>query len=177
MKQRGFNWLSPKAETRASRIEGFGTFANARIMKGELVAAFGGSVLTHLEWEGLPEEVRRRSLAISDDLELTPLNTGEIGRGDFINHSCEPNSGICGQIFLVAMNNIEDGEEITFDYAMVIADPAFSIACRCGSEGCRKAVSGNDWKKPELQAKYRGFFSLYIQSKIDRMNNFFPSQI
>ena len=161
------NWLSPGAETRRSVIEGFGTFARRRIMAGELIAAFGGRVVTLREWRGLPEEERRRSLAIHDDLELVQCNRSHPGDGDWINHSCEPNAGIRGQIFLVAMRDIEEGEEITFDYAMVICDPDFRMECRCGRRNCRKMVTGNDWKEPGLQYRYRGFLSLYIQERIN----------
>jgi SET domain-containing protein len=162
------NWLSPSAETRRSGIDGFGTFARRRIMAGELIAAFGGRVITLAEWRALPEEERRRSLAIHDDLELVMCHRGHPGDGDWINHSCEPNAGIRGQIFLVAMRDIEEGEELTFDYAMVICDPEFRMECRCGRRNCRKIVTGDDWKEPGLQASYLGFFSLYIQDKINK---------
>jgi len=36
----------------------------------------------------------------------------------FINHSCEPNVGFAGNVVLVAMRDIEAGEELTTDYAM-----------------------------------------------------------
>jgi hypothetical protein len=29
-------------------------------------------------------------------------------------------------------------------------------------------VSGEDWKLPELQQRYRGYFSLYIENKIEQ---------
>jgi len=38
----------------------------------------------------------------------------------FLNHSCEPNVGILGQIIFVAMRNIDSGEELTIDYALKI---------------------------------------------------------
>lgn len=93
---------------------------------------------------------------------------------DFFNHSCEPNCGFRGQIFLVAMRDIIAGEEITFDYAMVVSeslgsDIVFEMECTCGSASCRKIISENDWKKVELQTKYNGYFSQYIQEKIDRL--------
>jgi len=50
---------------------------------------------------------------------------------------------------------------------MVICDPDFRMECRCGRRNCRKMVTGNDWKEPGLQYRYRGFFSLYIQERIN----------
>ena len=35
-----------------------------------------------------------------------------------LNHSCEPNLGLQGQIAFVAMRDIAADEELTFDYAM-----------------------------------------------------------
>jgi hypothetical protein len=36
----------------------------------------------------------------------------------FINHSCDPNVGFAGDIVLVAMRDIRQGEELTADYAL-----------------------------------------------------------
>jgi hypothetical protein len=62
-------------------------------------------------------------------------------------------------------------EEITFDYAMVVSesvgsDFVFELECKCGSSNCRNKITENDWKLPEIQKKYHGFFSQYLQDKI-----------
>ena len=93
---------------------------------------------------------------------------------DYFNHSCEPNAGLRGQIFLVAMRDIAKDEEITFDYCMSLSefegsDFSISFDCQCGAPSCRGRVTQLDWKRPELQRKYNGYFSLYIQEKIDRL--------
>lgn len=90
---------------------------------------------------------------------------------DYINHSCEPNVGFKGQIFLVAMRDINKDEQITFDYCMVLSKPKkvkeiYSFICECGSKNCRKIVTWNDWKKPFLQKKYKGYFQWYLSEKI-----------
>jgi SET domain-containing protein len=162
-----FNWLSEKAETRGSGIDGYGTFAKCRIEKGEIIAVFGGKVIRLEDWRKLPGALRRRSLAISSNLELIPPDVEWIGDGDYINHSCDPNTGIRGQIFLVSIREIETDEEVTFDYAMVIGDPNFRMVCRCSRRNCRKVVRGDDWKDPVLQRRYHGYFSMYIQEMID----------
>lgn len=94
---------------------------------------------------------------------------------DFFNHSCDPNSGFSGQIFLVAMRDIRAGEEVTFDYAMTVSesggsDMVFCLHCTCGSPLCRRMITEQDWMLPELQERYRGFFSPYIQDKIAHLN-------
>jgi hypothetical protein len=97
-----------------------------------------------------------------------------IEEADHLNHSCEPNAGIEGQIILVAMRDIAAGEEITFDYATVLCGEGhpilskYSFVCGCGKSCCRGKVTADDWKRPELRAKYRGWFSWYLQDRIDR---------
>jgi hypothetical protein len=41
--------------------------------------------------------------------------------------------------------------------------------CSCGSQQCRGAITGSDWALPDLQARYFGFFSPYLQRRIDEM--------
>ncbi len=163
---RHYCYLNPKTETRESPIAGKGTFANSEIKKGELIAAFGGKIINEAEYDQLPAGLGELFLTIDDELYIGPPTLETIGDGDFVNHSCQPNTGICGQIFLVAMQDIPSGDEITFDYAMVISDKNFNIPCACGSQACRKKITGIDWKIPQLQKKYRGFFSSYLERKI-----------
>jgi hypothetical protein len=40
--------------------------------------------------------------------------------------------------------------------------------CDCGARRCRKRITESDWKLAELQRKYDGYFSEYIQEKIDK---------
>ena len=61
----------------------------------------------------------------------------------------------------VAIRDIAAGEELTIDYAMTDDEP-YEMECQCGSETCRKLITGTDWQKPELQKKYDGYFSWFI---------------
>lgn len=63
------------------------------------------------------------------------------------------------------MRDVEAGEELTLDYAMM-DDCDGEMACNCGTAACRKIVTGQDWRRPELQQKYRGYFSIYLQKRI-----------
>jgi len=76
----------------------------------------------------------------------------------FLNHSCDPNVGFAGNVVLVAMRDVSPGEELTTDYAL-FDDYEGSMRCRCGSASCRGIVDGRDWRRAELQARYRGYFS------------------
>ena len=72
-----------------------------------------------------------------------------------LNHSCDPNLGLRGQIVFVSLRDIETDEELTFDYAMT-DDEHYEMRCDCGSARCRGTVTGKDWLRMELQEKYSG---------------------
>jgi hypothetical protein len=82
-----------------------------------------------------------------------------------LNHSCDANLGIRGEITLVAMRDIRMDEELTHDWAMTDSDD-YTVECKCGSATCRKVLTGKDWQRPELQARYAGYFSTYLARKI-----------
>ncbi len=168
----GVSWLSKKLETRSSTVSGKGTFAKIDIKKDELLAAFGGNVITiNPQWKKLPKELGYLYIQIDDNLCIGAESMKDIGDGDYLNHSCDPNSGIKGQIFLVASKDIVKNEEITFDYAMVLSGNSFKMHCSCKSKNCRKIVSSEDWKSQKIQKKYKGFFSWYLQNKIKKLKN------
>jgi uncharacterized protein len=83
----------------------------------------------------------------------------------FINHSCDPNVGFAGNIVLVAMCDVSAGEELTTDYAL-FDDYDEDMACHCNTAQCRRVIGGRDWRRSELQRRYHGYFSWYLQEKI-----------
>jgi hypothetical protein len=84
----------------------------------------------------------------------------------FSNHSCDPNIGVQGQIIFVAMRDIDAGEELTHDWATT-DDDAYEMECKCGARSCRKVVTGQDWRRKDLQEKYRDYISWYLRQKIE----------
>ena len=64
------------------------------------------------------------------------------------------------------MTDIEPGAEICFDYAMCDSDDYDEFVCACGTPTCRGLITGADWQRPEIQARYAGYFSPYLASKI-----------
>ena len=160
-------YRSPKTAVRASPIQGLGLFARAPIACGEIVAVKGGHVLTREQWAALEPELGPAEIQLSDDLVIAPVSGAERpGAMLYTNHSCEPNIAIQGQIVLVAMRDIAAGEELTHDWATT-DDGDYEMVCRCGSPRCRGLITGKDWMKPELQARYRGWFCWFLQRKID----------
>jgi uncharacterized protein len=89
------------------------------------------------------------------------------GFGSKVNHSCEPNCGVrmnaSGAPDLVARQNIEPDDEITFDYAMRnYSIEHFPSPCMCGAAACRGTITG--WKDlpPDRKAAYQGLIAPYL---------------
>ena len=163
------SYRSPKTEIKESRIHGRGLFAREKIARGEIVAIKGGRILTRAGWEALEPELGSAEIQITDQFFIAPAHEVEReGSMLYTNHSCNPNIGIQGQIVFVAMRDIASGEELTHDWATT-DDADYEIECNCGSAQCRKKITGKDWVRKELQEKYRGYFSWYIQRNIEEL--------
>jgi hypothetical protein len=158
------NFRTPSAEWRDLGSKGFGSFAIEQIPAGSVIATFGGTASTFDGLRRFPAERISRSIQVENDL----FFVGPVERepGDSINHSCEPNCGMRNATQVVAMRDISVGEELTFDYAMSDMAPYDEFDCACGSPLCRKRVTAHDWRLPELQVRYAGYFSPYIQREI-----------
>ncbi len=164
----GKHYLSPKLEVRVQPDKGgFGVYATEAVPAGEIVSAWGGYIVTVEQLATLPHDVQQHTVQIDEGLYSATIGGAETA--DLINHSCEPNLGLRGQITLVALRDIEVGEEVCFDYAMTDCTPYDEFECHCGSPNCRGTVRGSDWQRPELWAKYAGYFSPYLQRRIDRL--------
>lgn len=157
--------LNPKAESRSAPGRGEGLFAVAPIAAGETIVEWTGVETDGAGLARCPPRIRANSLQVGPDRYLVPE---AVAPGDHVNHSCAPNAGLRGDRTLVAMRDIAAGEEIGYDYAMSDSEPYDEFDCRCGAPQCRGRVRGDDWKRPELQARYRGFFAPHVQTLIDR---------
>jgi uncharacterized protein len=73
--------------------------------------------------------------------------------------------GVRGQITFVAMRDIPPGSELTIDDAMIDGEPSEGMECSCGTRECRKVITGEDWRLPDLQRKYAGYFSRYLEDR------------
>jgi uncharacterized protein len=162
------SWISPKARKAVpSDIAGRGLRAVEPIAAGEVVAVKGGHIVTTDVLRTLPPPLPNSDVQIADNLHLVALTEAEYEPVMlFLNHSCEPNVGFAGNIVLVAMRDIAAGEELTTDYAM-FDDYDGDMQCGCGTPSCRKRIDGRDWQRPELQQRYRGYFSWYLERRID----------
>jgi hypothetical protein len=163
----GLAYLSPKAVVRESPIHGRGLFAREPIARGEIVAIKGGYVFDAATRRAVERELGPAEIAVADGFFIGPRLPDEREGGMiFSNHSCDPTIGVQGQIVFVALREVDAGEELTHDWATTDDDDG-EMTCRCGAAACRGTVTGQDWRRPDLQEKYRGYFSWYLQRKID----------
>ena len=127
------SYLNPKCDSGEFEEKGgCGVFAREPIRMGELICLWGGRIVAENELDPTMQFFTQRILQIEEGFYLeAPL---PLEPSDCFNHSCEPNVGFSGQIGLVAMRNIEAGEELNFDYAMCDGSNYDEFDCYCGSE-------------------------------------------
>lgn len=160
------SFLSPKTEVRASAIQGRGLFAREETSQGEIVAIKGGQIFDRAARDILQRSLGPAEIQIGEDLFIGPTTEAEREASMiFSNHSCDPNIGVQGQIAFVAVRAVRAGEELTHDWATMDCDD-YEMPCNCGAAECRRTITGQDWRRQELQTKYRGYFSWYLEMKI-----------
>jgi uncharacterized protein len=137
-----------RIQVRRSGVHGKGVFALRPIAAGETIIEYKGEVI---RW---PEALRRHPHDPSDPNHTFYFHVDEEHVIDakyggnaarWINHSCEPNCESDprdGRIFIQALRALSPGEELFYDYGLVIDErytPKLKkeYACRCGSRKCR----------------------------------------
>ena len=145
-----------------STIEGTGLFAGRTFAEGERVVVLGGTVIDDAELARLQPQ---SSLAIGEGVNLMQDDDDAARYG---NHSCDPSLWLADEVTLVTRRPVEAGEELTVDYATMTVAP-WQMECRCGSSSCRGVITGDDWRRPDLQERYSGRFSPFINARIARL--------
>ena len=123
---------------RESRIHSCGCYTTAPIRKGTLVVEYVGERLTNEQADDLYDDVPMTY--------LFGLDTGKhvvdgYGVAAFINHCCQPNCEtdiIGGRIWIIALRDIEAGEELTYDYNLF--DGEDDAPCLCRAPRCRGSM-------------------------------------
>ncbi len=169
-------YINPKVKAGTSAIHRKGLFAKELIKKSEIIAIPGGYIVGEKEILSNPKNLPKKRykvlkeylFKIAPSFYLAHFSKKTLKDDDYLNHSCRPNVGVKGNLF-VAMRNILKDEELTFDYAMTDNDPGIYFKCRCQEKNCRKFITGEDWKNLELQKKYKGYFAWHIQEEINKL--------
>lgn len=175
-KYRQTDWIDPRISVRASPIQGRGMFATAPIEQGQVVTIWDGTrLLTEEDIAGTRSEDWRAKgyvwATIGEGVYLAGLLDGDEDLSNLINHSCDPNVWMQDEVTLAARRDIAEGEELTIDYAMFEASDDWvpGWECRCGSELCRGRFTGMDWRRQDLQKRYQGHFSPFINERIEHL--------
>ena len=136
-----------KIEARLSPIHGNGVFATEEIKKGERIIRYKGKLRTHDEVDNAYGEIDENGhtflFTLNDDYVVDANIDGNMAR--WINHSCKPNCEADvedGRVFIRARRDIKAGEELFYDYGLVIDEPytpklKAEYPCWCGAKKCR----------------------------------------
>lgn len=158
--------ISPKVEVRESTGKGVGLFATEAVVGGEVVLVWGGESYCGPEEAAAARARGLGTMRWDDDL------FSREGIDDHpafaINHSCDPNVWMRDTFTLTARRAIPAGEELALDYAMLGGEDESGAEweCRCGSPGCRRRITGRDWRIAELRERYRGHFLPFVSRRI-----------
>ena len=138
-----------RLQVRRSGVHGKGVYALVDLAEGETLIEYTGEVIT---WD---EALRRHPHDPSDPnhtfyfhIDESRVIDAKFGGNSarWINHSCEPNCEAEetpeGRVFIKALRDIAAGEELFYDYGLVIDEPhtrqlKAEYACWCGTPRCR----------------------------------------
>ena len=138
-----------RIQVRRSGVHGKGVYALQPIPAGETIIEYVGEIIT---W---PEALRRHPhdpqdpnhtfyFSLDDGSHVIDAKVGG-NASRWINHACEPNCEADeeqGRVFIKALRDLHPGEELFYDYGLVIDErytPKLKrdYECRCGSPHCR----------------------------------------
>ncbi len=137
-----------RIQTRRSGVHGKGVYAVIDLAEGETLIEYVGQIIT---WD---EALRRHPHDPSDPnhtfyfhIDETHVIDAKFGGNSsrWINHSCDSNCEAevdDGRVFIRARRNIAAGEELFYDYGLVIDEPYTAALkaqypCWCGAKRCR----------------------------------------
>ncbi len=163
---------NPKVKRKETSKYGLGVFATADIKAGELISSFtDGEFYNASDAMSLPNDPPLFAGRHAIEYAEGQWRDGEIDRiARYVAHSCEPNCGIKNLFDIVAMRDIEAGEEITWDYAMS-EDSNFRMNCLCGKPTCRGVVGAfsllSSEQRLEFTNRCSGFISVWLVYKYE----------
>lgn len=158
---------SDLCEVRGSAIHGRGVYATRSISRNSRIIEYVGERIDKAESERRGQAQHRRAIksgdaavyifTISKKYDLDGNVPWNIAR--LINHSCEPNcqAWIEGRrIFIHAIRDIAEGEELTFDYGFDV-DCYEEHPCLCGKAACvGHIVSRDQWTELAKRLRKKG---------------------
>jgi SET domain-containing protein len=140
-----------RIQVRRSGVHGKGVFAIAPLAEGERVIEYKGEVISWPEAQRRhphdPKDPNHTFYFHIDDRHVIDAKYGG-NAARWINHACEPNceaEEVEGRVFIKALRDIAAGEELFYDYGLIIDErytPKLKkeYECRCGSPKCRRTM-------------------------------------
>lgn len=150
---------------RTSKIHGTGVYAARKIPAGTRIFEYVGEIIS-------ADEADHRHPVNPDDpfhtfffaLSNGTVIDGNVGGNDakWINHSCEPNceteESDDFRVFIVALRDIGRGEELYYDYGLVLDERLTKTVkeqyrCLCGTPSCRGTMLALKRRRPAAAKK------------------------
>jgi len=137
----------PQVYLGKSTIHGQGLFAGERIEEGRTIIEYKGEKIPSGEGtvRSTEDEILTYIFTLNDKYDIDGAVNGNEAR--FANHSCEGNAYvdiIRNKIWIIAERDIDEGEEITYDYSLDADD---LLACRCRATNCRGYMNDAEDKR------------------------------
>ena len=133
---------------------GLGICATKKFKKSAVLFHVKGRVYNYKTINKISGTFQDNTFRFGQETYLSPA--GYIG--DFLNHSCKPNSAVkklLGKLYIWAITDIAKGEEVTIDYSTTLAsDDIWTMRCNCGQGECRKLIKRFNTLPKSLQQEY-----------------------
>ena len=137
-----------RIQVRRSAVHGRGVYAAQDIAAGDTLIEYVGEIISWEEAQARhPHDPANPNhtfyFHIDENRVIDALNGGNSSR--WINHSCDPNCEADeqgGRIFIKALCDIAAGEELNYDYGLIIEERytkklKAEYPCWCGAATCR----------------------------------------
>jgi hypothetical protein len=158
-----------RIQVRRSGVHGKGVFALQDLAEGETLIEYVGEIISWDEAQDRhphdPNDPNHTFyFHVNEDRVIDALHGGNSSR--WINHSCAPNCEADednDRIFIKAIRNIKAGEELNYDYGLIIDEPytkklKAEYPCWCGSAQCRGTLLSPKERKdtPKTPSQKKG---------------------
>jgi len=169
-----------RIQVRRSGVHGKGVFALQDLAEGETLIEYVGEVISWDEAQDRhphdPNDPNHTFyFHVNEDRVIDALFGGNSSR--WINHSCKPNCEADednDRIFIKALRNIKAGEELNYDYGLIIDEPytkklKAEYPCWCGAKNCRGTLLSPKERKntPKIPSQKKARPKAQEKSKAD----------
>ncbi len=148
-----------RIQTRVSNVHGKGVFAVQDLAEGETLIEYVGEVITWKEaLRRHPHDPKDPNHTFYFHIDEKHVIDAKYGGNSsrWINHSCNPNCEADeqdGRVFIKALRNIPAGDELFYDYGLIIDAPytkklLAEYPCWCGAKNCRGTLLAPKDEKP-----------------------------